>query len=65
MQSTATFGGTFGEQVTATPMNKLHHKLHKPARSIHIVPQVQNSLLSTSKVINTADVAEWLDRRLK
>ncbi len=33
-------------------MNKLHHKLRKPDRSIHIVPQVQNSLLSTSKVVN-------------
>ncbi len=32
-------------------MNKLHHKLCVPARSIHIVPQVQNSLLSTSKVV--------------
>jgi hypothetical protein len=33
-------------------MNKLHHKLCKPAWSVHIVPQVQNSLLSTSKVID-------------
>ncbi len=33
-------------------MDKLHHKLCKPAQSIHIVPQVQNSLLSTSKVVD-------------
>ncbi len=33
-------------------MNKLHHKLCKPARRVHIVPQVQNSLLSTSKVVD-------------
>jgi hypothetical protein len=33
-------------------MNKLHGKLREPAQSIHIVPQVQNSLLSTIKVIN-------------
>jgi hypothetical protein len=52
IRSTATFGRAFGKQATATTMNKLHHKLCKPARSIHIVPQVQNSLLSTSKVIN-------------
>ena len=52
IQSTATFGGAFGKQATATTMNKLHHKLCKPARSVHIVPQVQNSLLSTSKVVD-------------
>jgi hypothetical protein len=42
-------------------MNKLHHKLCEPARSIHIVPQVQNTLLSTSKVIN-ADYIEIYDK---
>jgi hypothetical protein len=55
--STATFGGAFGKQATATTMNKLHHKLCTPARSIHIVPQVQNSLLSTSKVVNADYIA--------
>jgi hypothetical protein len=40
IQSTATFGGAIGKQATATTMNKLHHKLNKPARSIHIMPQV-------------------------
>jgi hypothetical protein len=38
-------------------MNKLHHKFPKPAQSIHIVPQVQNSLLSTSKVVNADYIA--------
>jgi hypothetical protein len=33
-------------------MNKLYNKLRDPAQSVHIVPQVQNSLLSTSKVVN-------------
>ncbi len=57
IRSTATFGGAFGNQATATTMNKLHHKLCKPAWSIHIVPQVQNSLLSTSKVVDADYVA--------
>ncbi len=38
-------------------MNKLHHKLCKPAWSAHIIPQVQNSLLSTSKVVNADYIA--------
>ncbi len=38
-------------------MNKHHHKLCKPARSIHIVPQAQNSLLSTSKVVDADYIA--------
>jgi hypothetical protein len=47
---TATFGRAFGKQATATTMNKLHHKLHEPAaQSVHIVPQVQNALLSTKQ----------------
>jgi hypothetical protein len=57
IRSTATFGRAFGKQVTATTMNKFHRKLSKPARSIHIVPQVQNSLLSTSMVVNTDYIA--------
>jgi hypothetical protein len=52
IQSTATFGRAFGEQATATTMNKFNHKVRKPAQSVHIVPQVQTSLLSTSKVVN-------------
>jgi hypothetical protein len=38
-------------------MNKLHHKLREPARSVHIVPQVQYSLLITSKVIKADYIA--------
>jgi hypothetical protein len=57
IQSTGNLGGAFGKQATATTMNKLHHKLHEPARSVHIVPQVQNSLLSTSKVVNADYIA--------
>jgi hypothetical protein len=53
----ATFGGAFGEQATATTMNKFHHNFCKPARSVHILPQVQNSLLSTSKVVYTDYIA--------
>jgi hypothetical protein len=34
-----------------------HHKLCKPAGSVPIVPQVQNSLLSTSKVVNADYIA--------
>ena len=48
VKSTSTFGGAFGDQAKATTINKLHHKLREPARSVHIVPQVQTSLLSTS-----------------
>jgi hypothetical protein len=57
IQSTATFGGAFGKQATAKTMNKLHHKLPKPARSIHIISQVQNSLLSSSKVVDADYIA--------
>jgi hypothetical protein len=57
IQSTATFGRAFGKQATVTTMNKLHRKLCKPAQSIHIVPQVQNSLLSTSKVLDADYIA--------
>ncbi len=42
-------------------MKKLQHKLHKPAQSIHIIPQVQNSLLSTSKVLD-ADYISIYDK---
>jgi hypothetical protein len=55
--STATFGGAFGNQANATTVNKLNHKICKPARSIHIVPKVQNSLLSTSKLAEADSVA--------
>jgi hypothetical protein len=38
-------------------MYKLHHKLREPARSIHIVPQVKNSLLNTNKVVDADYIA--------
>jgi hypothetical protein len=57
IRSTATFGGAFGNQARATTVNKLHHKICKPARSVHIVPTVQHSLLSTSKLVEADYVA--------
>ena len=59
VKSTSTFGGAFGDQAKATTINKLHHKLREPARSVHIVPQVQTSLLSTSKVVDADYIAVY------
>ena len=59
VKSTSTFGGAFGNQAKATTINKLHHKLREPARSVHIVPQVQTSLLSTSKVVDADYIAVY------
>ena len=47
-----TFGRAFWEQAAATTVNKLHRNIQEPAQSVHIVPQVQHSLLSTSKLAN-------------
>jgi hypothetical protein len=55
--STATFGGAFGNQTKVTTVNKLHPKICKPAHSIHIVPKVQHSLLSTSKLVDADYIA--------
>jgi hypothetical protein len=57
IQSTATFGGAFGAQAKTTTVNKLHHKICKPARSVHIVPKVQYSPFSTSKLVEADYVA--------
>ncbi len=57
IRSTATFGGAFGNQAKATTVNKLHHKICKPAHSIHNEPKVQHSLLSTSKLVEADYVA--------
>ena len=65
IRSTATFGGAFGEQTKATTINKLHHKLHKPARSVHIVPQVQNLLLSISQVVDAYFIAVYNKHEVK
>jgi hypothetical protein len=55
--STATFGGAFGNQARVTTVNKLHHKIREPARSTHIVPKVQHSLLGTSKLVEADYIA--------
>ncbi len=48
---------SIGDQARATTVNKLHHKIRKPACSVHIVPTVQHSLLSTSKLVEADYVA--------
>ena len=40
IKSTATFGGAFGNQARSTTVNTLHHKICKPACSVHVVSQV-------------------------
>jgi hypothetical protein len=55
--STATFSRAFGNQARATTVNKLHHKIRKPACSIHIVLKKQQTLLSTSKLVEADYVA--------
>ena len=52
IKSKKTFGGAFGDQAEATMINKLHHNIQEPAKSVHIVPEVQHSLLSTGKLTN-------------
>ncbi len=41
----------------ATTINKLHHQLREPARSVHIVPKVKDSLISTSKCVEADYIA--------
>jgi hypothetical protein len=55
--STAAFGGAFGDQARATTVNKLHHKICEPEHSIHVVPKVQHSLLSTSNLVEAGYIA--------
>ena len=52
IKSNKTIGGAFGEQAEATPIKKLHDNIQEPAQSVHIVPQVQHSLLSTGEMAN-------------
>jgi hypothetical protein len=52
IKSRAIFCGAFGDHVAATTINKLHHKSCDPTHDAHIVPQVLNSLVSTSKFVN-------------
>ena len=51
--SNKTFGGAYGDQAAATTMNKLHHNIQDPARSVHILPQVHHSLLSPDMLAGT------------
>ncbi len=51
-QSRAVFHLPNGATAAATTINKLHLNVHKPARSVNIVPAlVENSLLSTNKFV--------------
>ena len=55
----ATFGGEFDKQAKVMTINKLHHRLCGPAPNVHIVPQVQALLLSTSKIVNADYIAVY------
>ena len=57
IQSNTSFGGAFGDLAVATTVNKLYHKLREPARSVHIVPQVKDSLFSTGKCVDADYIA--------
>ena len=59
IQSNTSFGGAFGDIAKATTVNKLQHKLREPARSVHIVPDVKDSLLSTSKMVDADYIAVY------
>jgi hypothetical protein len=51
-RSRAVFHLPNGATAAATTINKLHLNVHKPARSVHIVPAlVENSLLSNNKFV--------------
>jgi len=47
--SNTTFGGAFGDHAAATTVNKFDQNIQEPAQSVHIVPQVQHSLLSVAR----------------
>ncbi len=57
IRSNTSFGGAFGNLAVATTINKLRHKLREPAKSVHIVPQVKDSLLNTSKCVDANYIA--------
>jgi hypothetical protein len=57
IQSNTSFGGAFGDLAVATTVNKLYHQLWGPARSVHIVPQVKDSLFSTGKYVDADYIA--------
>ena len=58
-QSNTSFGGAFGDIAKATTINKLRLKLREPANSVHIVPKVRDSLLSTSKMVDADYIAVY------
>jgi hypothetical protein len=58
-QSNTSFGGAFGDIAKATTINKLRLKLREPAKSVHIVPKVKDSLLSTSKMVDADYIAVY------
>ena len=57
IKSNTSFGGAFGDLAMATTVNKLYHKLWEPARSVHIVPKVKDSLFSTGKCVDADYIA--------
>ena len=59
IQSNTSFGGAFGDIARATTINKLKLKLREPAKSVHIVPKVKDSLLSTSKMVDADYIAVY------
>ena len=58
-QSNTSFVGAFGDIAEATTINKLRLKLREPAKSVHIVPKVRDSLLSTSKMVDANYIAVY------
>jgi hypothetical protein len=61
VRSNKSFGGASGDLAQATTINELQHKLREPAQSVHIVPQVQDSLLSRDKCAD-ADYIDVYDK---
>jgi len=59
IKSNTSFGGAFGDITEATTVKKPRHKLREPARSEHIVPDVKDSLLSTSKMVDADYIAVY------
>ena len=52
IRSNPSIGRAIGNLAMATTVNKLHHTLQEPTHSVHIVPQVKDSLLSTSECVD-------------
>ena len=65
IQSNNSFSGAFMDIAKATTINKLHHELQEPMQSIHIVPQVKDILLSTSKYVDTNYISVYHMTKMK